>query len=199
MPLDDDVKNMTCSVLGCDRPRLSKELCNAHYKRQRYKGSTDSGRKVGEGRGLAWLRESFLQQTDDCILWPFSLGSKGYGQIGIGRSNRLAHRVSCELAHGPAPSPDHQAAHSCGDRRCVNPRHLRWATVKENAADRIVHGTHLEGETAGRAKLTNRQAGAIRSDNRPSRVIAAEYGVSRGCINFIKRGVTYRAAALGMT
>jgi hypothetical protein len=41
----------------------------------------------------------------------------------------------CELIHGPAPTPEHEASHLCEDEwLCVNPDHLIWETKKENMA-----------------------------------------------------------------
>jgi HNH endonuclease len=70
----------------------------------------------------------------------------------------------CELAYGPAPSPRHQVAHSCGKGHegCVNPRHLRWATPKENSADMVLHGTALRGERAINVKLTTPEVHAVK-------------------------------------
>src|SRR5579859_4466599 len=38
-------------------------------------------------------------------------------------------RVVCEAYHGPPPTPQHEAGHTCPDgenARCINPRHLAW-------------------------------------------------------------------------
>jgi hypothetical protein len=49
--------------------------------------------------------------------------------------NFNAARVMCELIHGPAPSPEHEASHLCEDEwLCINPDHLIWETKKENMA-----------------------------------------------------------------
>jgi hypothetical protein len=98
-------------------------------------------------------------QGEDCLTWPFS--RFGYGTI---YGHKHAHRVMCELAYGPAPSPRHQVAHSCGKGHegCVNPRHLRWATPKENSADMVLHGTALRGERAINVKLTTPEVHAVK-------------------------------------
>lgn len=53
-----------------------------------------------------------------------------------------AHRLMCVFVNGDCPPDKNEAAHSCGNRKCVNPAHLRWATYEENGADKIIHGTN---------------------------------------------------------
>lgn len=84
----------------------------------------------------------------------------------------------CEAFHGRAPTPTHQAAHGDNDKSNNVPENLRWATPKENAADRLAHGTRLFGENHGRAKLTNEQVEEIR----------AAYGVAR-LGSYVRRGL----------
>lgn len=46
-----------------------------------------------------------------------------------------AARLMCELFHGPAPTPEHEASHLCDDNWCcVHPWHLMWETKRENMA-----------------------------------------------------------------
>lgn len=66
---------------------------------------------------------------------------KGYGLIRIDGVMCRVHRLVCIRRHGPPPTDDLEAAHSCGNAGCVNPRHIRWATRFENAADKKLHGT----------------------------------------------------------
>ena len=88
----------------------------------------------------------------------------------------------CELAHGEAP-PRYEAAHSCGRGHlgCVNPRHLRWATSKENKADMIVHGTRP-------AKLSAEQVRTIRLGAVPLADLAHRFGVSLNHIYAVAGG-----------
>lgn len=86
--------------------------------------------KRGEGKTIKWLRAHTDYSHDWCLIWPFVSKLHGYGQFGYLGKNYYAHRFMCELAHGPAPSPLHEAAHSCGrgHEGCVNPQHLSWKT-----------------------------------------------------------------------
>jgi hypothetical protein len=50
-------------------------------------------------------------------------------------SQKNAARLMCELFHGPAPTPLHEASHLCEDNwLCVHPFHVIWETKKKNMA-----------------------------------------------------------------
>ena len=53
---------------------------------------------------------------------------------------RPAHRVVCALVHGEPSTPDLEAAHSCDNPPCINPRHLSWLTRAQNIADSYARG-----------------------------------------------------------
>jgi hypothetical protein len=92
----------------------------------------------------------------------------------------VVSRVICERVHGPPPQGKTDAAHWCGNRACVNPRHLRWATRKENLADELIHGTR-------NAKLTEADVLAIR--RQPERTgpdLAAEFGITRQAVHQVR-------------
>ena len=85
---------------------------------------------------------------DGCLLWPFQISTTGYGRLEVNGKKKIASRYVCELAHGEPPTRQHEAAHSCGNSKCVNPKHLRWATHTENEADKLVHGTKYWAKSA---------------------------------------------------
>ena len=144
--------------------------------------STDFPRRVTSADHIAFIRRAQSVDTEDCVIWPFGRGSHGYGAACHGGQAFGAHVLSCEMAHGPRPAGK-WVAHSCNVRLCINPRHLRWATPKENQADRLAHGTDHRGEKHKLAKLTNDAVRVIKvrlaSGERRSR-LAAQYGVSVG-------------------
>src|SRR6266404_618895 len=141
--------------------------------------------RAANGAPESFLRAHAAYGGDDCLIWPFGKSSDGYGIARIGGVRKQASRWMCVLAHGEPPSPDHDAAHSCGRGHlgCVNPRHLRWATRVENVDDCEIHGTMSRGERHGCARLSDRDVIAIRADARPQRAIAADYGVSQSAVS----------------
>jgi hypothetical protein len=105
---------------------------------------------IGDGPGATWIRAHFdFPHKDWCLIWPFSRSQTGYAMFGEDKIR--VHRVMCEHRHGPAPTPEHYAAHSCdrGHEGCVNQWHLNWKTPSENQFDR-----HKDGEVLPARKLT---------------------------------------------
>lgn len=145
-----------CSIPGCDKPaRPNRQICSGHEHRIARYGDPNGGGPV-VGLPAKHLEEVVLPyRGDDCLEWPFFRMPNGYGQITYKKKRSLVHRLVCELTNGP-PLTDKRyvAAHNCGNAKCVNPAHIRWATQGENLDDRYVHGTMTIGERHGQSKLT---------------------------------------------
>jgi hypothetical protein len=137
------------------------------------------------------MRHLLAHMHDDCPKWPFARGKGGYGHIQHDGRVKDVHRLVCEMTHGPAPSPAHDAAHSCGKGRegCFGAGCISWKTKGENQADRIAHGTHDQGERQYAAKLAVAQVLEIRASegSEPPRATAKRFGVSRATIRDIQR------------
>jgi hypothetical protein len=172
-----------CTLPNCGREYYGSGLCRAHYKRMRRSGDP-AGSRIMNGEALAWLRAHVAHRGGDCLTWPFAVMSNGYGQVYFEGRHQAANRVMCLLSKGNPVAPRMEAAHNCGNRLCVNPQHLRWATTAENAADRLLHGTHNRGERCGSARLNRAEVKEIRvlAGRLTQLEIADMYGVSTGAI-----------------
>jgi hypothetical protein len=148
-----------CSVDGCCNKQIARGLCNAHYKRNRRHGAPTLGR-TKNGEQLDFIFNNIINFSgDDCLIWPFLRSRAGYGRTWNGDRMIDVHRWVCKIVNGPPPTPEHEAAHSCGNGHlaCCSPRHLRWATKAENESDKLRHGTAPIGDKNPMAKFTDQQ------------------------------------------
>lgn len=135
------------------------------------------------------------KSDDECWPWLGIINMRGYGQLCNVRGAKprmlAAHRVAYEKSKGRIPR-GLMVCHSCDNRACCNPHHLWLGTCADNHADRNRKGRQARGEKNAGAVLTERQVRAIRKSGKSYSVLAGHYGVSKGAIAFIKRGVTWR-------
>lgn len=129
---------------------------------------------------------------DDCLIWPFARNDQGYGHFYLNGKYVYAHRMACESRHGKPPKDRPLAAHSCGngDLGCCNPKHVRWASYSENAADKILHKTQPRGSQNYNAVLNENQVRLIRlwRPHMTQQKRANVFGVSRELISRIDCG-----------
>lgn len=92
--------------------------------------------RARRGALAEFMARAIAFSGDDCLLWPYNISNRGYPQITINRDVFTVHRLVCKAAHGEPPQDDLHAAHRCNNRRCVNPRHLYWATRGQNEQDK---------------------------------------------------------------
>lgn len=88
-----------------------------------------------------WAR---IEKTDGCWWWRGPLMPNGYGHLVADGIRYKAHRLSYQLAHGPIPS-GLLVLHSCDNRGCVNPAHLRIGTQVDNMEDCVARGRFRPG------------------------------------------------------
>lgn len=114
-----------CEASGCDKGRYyTKRYCRNHClylkKHGRLHKPNSNERFWGK-----------VQKSDSCWLWQGKPTSTGYGVITSEGARIYAHRFSYELSNGEIPD-GLLIDHICHNRLCVNPEHLRLATVKQN-------------------------------------------------------------------
>lgn len=76
---------------------------------------------------------------DECWEWQRGRTKLGYGKMQANKKPVGAHRVACELAHGPIPD-GMVVMHSCDNPPCCNPAHLSIGTYKDNGRDMNIKG-----------------------------------------------------------
>jgi hypothetical protein len=145
------------------------------------------------------LAEKFWKNVDvrgpnDCWLWMGAMRPNGYGLFHFGGRGKYirAHRAAYSLTHPRADIRGLSVCHVCDNPRCVNPRHLWLGSHQQNMRDMARKGRAASGEAHGRAKLTLRQAQAIRRDKRQTCRVASEYGVSDSTVRRIRCGSHWR-------
>lgn len=180
-----------CVVDGCGRKHFGQGYCSMHWRRLQRHGTLERVRASANDH-RAVIDAALTADTDECILWPFGAAENTYSYISFPGYDVLAHRYVCEQKHGPCPPDKLDAAHSCGRKRCINYRHLRWATRSENAHDMIVHETRSWGEKHGLAKLTDALAREIKYAQGNHTQVAKRFGVRRETARDIRNGRRWR-------
>jgi hypothetical protein len=197
----------TCSFLGCDRKHVGHGLCHIHLERKR-RGSEERPAGPRDHVARFWAK---VQKTETCWLWLGWKDADGYGQFSHGPFSTRSHRFSLELAIGPAPADKPFAIHSCDNRGCVNPDHLRWATPAENSADMVARARQATGDRNAsrlypekrkrgfgahfRAKFPDDEVREIRrlvAGGTPSSEIARARGVWKSTVDRIAKRIVYR-------
>lgn len=127
---------------------------------------------------------------DDC--WPWrGYTEDGYGRFYLNGRMRFAHDLALEWSSGESRPTGRETCHSCNNRICVNPRHLRYDTRLSNVGDMLVAGTH------GAFKLTDEQVREIRRRHAAGAAgasLATEYGVSAALVSGIVNGTKRQSA-----
>lgn len=186
----------TCNVVDCGGRVSGHGFCMKHYMRLKRRGSvTPVPLRSERGEPMAFVRAALEAKTDDCIVWPFAKhDSTGYGMINVnGRCSRT-HIVVCESVH-KRPQGKYEVAHSCGNRPCINPKHLSWKTRSENQMDRVMHGTSNRGQRQWNHVLTDQEVREIRTlletTGLSQRAIGEKYGVAPKTISDIHTKKTW--------
>jgi hypothetical protein len=131
-----DVADRTCTIQGCNSPRLARGWCSKHYQRWKKHGHPDI---VIEIQGDDWTRFWSKVSGSDalgCWEWEDAVDKNGYGIFRLGRHSKRAHRVAWEFIRGPIPT--HEGIplvidHECRNPPCVNPWHLDPVTAGVNS------------------------------------------------------------------
>lgn len=147
-------------------------------------------KRAARGASQQYLRA--LPNTEECIIWPYSVNKLGYGTLAVAGKSWLAHRYAWYLTHGAVPA---LLRHSCDTPGCVNPRHLLEGTTQDNMDDMVTRGRSCGGERRA-TKLTAEDVRFIRANyirgcgkrHGNSAELAARFGIDTSQLLCIVRG-----------
>lgn len=145
-----------------------------------------------------FLSRSIPEPNSGCWIWAGAMSWNGYGAVRAGNRTTRAHRASYLAAHGFQDLPRSiDVCHRCDNRCCVNPDHLfigsRASNMRDASEKGRVRPPALAGEACPAAKLTADQVRSIRNDKRSQRELGRVYGVDKGTIAGIRKGLTWRS------
>ena len=196
-----NTQHNTCSVETCDKPiRVKKHLlCVTHYHRfHRYGDPLATRYNRGEGSTFEerfWSRVALTADDSRCWEWQGyrNVARGGYGSVYFNGKDRPAHAVAYALVHGHLPAD--QGLHSCDNPPCVNPKHIRNGTDKDNSADKVARNRQAKGQMLPQTKLNPDKVREIRSRRAAGETcdaLAKEFGVWPGIISAVALRQTWR-------
>jgi len=126
--------------------------------------------------------------------YNYGLAGKGYAfynvKVGDKRKNFYAHRLVAEAFIGLPPT-GYQVAHNDGNKLNCHHSNLRYATAKQNSADKHLHGTRTDGDKNPMVKMTTQTAPTVldlREIGLSQKEIGDLFGVSQRTVGrFIER------------
>lgn len=133
-----------------------------------------------------------VNKTDECWEWKAFCWKSGYGCFSINhKDNQRAHRVSYEIYHKKKIITGMYILHSCNNRKCVNPLHLREGTHQDNMNDRTIAN---RGAIIITSTLSDNDVINIRDMAKTHRQkdIAQLYGLTRHSIRNIIKRITWK-------
>jgi hypothetical protein len=134
-----------------ENPELMRRGIAAMQSPEARKKAADALRRPVEQR---FEEKVSPEPNSGCWLWIGSADRLGYGQLRVEGRAVLATHVSLELAGRPRPWPTACARHKCDNPNCVNPDHLEWGTLSDNAQDSLKRGrANLSGLAFGHAAM----------------------------------------------
>jgi len=183
------VKDMRCTVDGCDRMQIAKGICTTHYGRMRRTGTL-----LTPHLDRSWFDRAIEKSKieGDCWVFVGAQNSDGYGTISIDGKQQILSRVAFNELVEPL-TPGMFVCHKCDNPPCWNPDHLFQGTASDNTKDMLSKGRARPpwGERAHTSKLTESDVRRIRNmikNGVPRQEIAAQFGVTRGCVWGISSG-----------
>ncbi len=173
----------------CTRRRGYSDINEYNRERTHITGICKPRKKLEE---RFWEKVN-IKGEDECWEWKAYINIGGYGTFNFeNKVETLAHRVAYEITKGKIEKGK-IVMHTCDNRLCVNPKHLRLGTHQDNMDDMVKKGRSfkrdMNGENNYNAKLTERDIREIcllySSEKFTQQEIAEKIGVTQGNISLI--------------
>jgi hypothetical protein len=147
-----DLTPQLCAFPGCGKVFLARGLCGNHYAQAKRRNQLPPLPTTEE---LFWRK---VDKTGTCWNWTAGTDDKGYGHFWVAElgSHKGAHIYSWTLTHGPVPD-GLQIDHRCHNPGCVNPKHLRVTTPKQNIEN--LSGAKRHSKTGIRGVWQDKKSG----------------------------------------
>jgi hypothetical protein len=158
------------------RDAVARQPINKEYKSFPRKGLSSDEK--------FWIR---VNKTATCWEWIGEINEGGYGQFTLQYQRYLAHRWVYEHTYGKFDSKLF-VLHTCDNRKCVRPDHLKTGTHADNMIDMTVKGR-------GVIKLTEKQVKSIYSayaNGERAETIAKRFGVTKATVSNIVHGTSWK-------
>ena len=157
----------------------------------------------GQPEQLRFWSKVKIGEKEECWEWEGSKDKDGYGWFTKDTKTISAHRYSLKLKLNNFDLPTEvQARHTCDNRGCVNPDHLKEGSAADNSADMVERNRQVCGEKQHSSVLTEEQAKEIliqyRADKQSGRLygslerLAKSYGVDKQVVSRLTAGKTWK-------
>ena len=133
---------------------------------------------------------SLVERGPGCWTWMGDVDRNGYGCFFWKGRMRGAHTLALSFSTGEERTEGLDTCHSCDNRICVNPSHLRFDTRLSNVAD-----MHNRGRAPRGGKLSASQVEVLRirrANGARLKDLARDFGISASQASNITKGHAYR-------